>query len=67
MTVPEATPITRLEKMRLYSGKIPTVGTDIVKSLVDAGDIEGARASLHAFVARYPAYTLPENLRALAR
>ena len=40
MTVPEATPITRLEKMRLYSGKIPTVGTDIVKSLVDAGDIE---------------------------
>ena len=25
--------------MRLYSGKIPTVGTDIVKSLVDAGDI----------------------------
>jgi len=26
--------------MRLYSGKIPTVGSDIVKSLVDAGDIE---------------------------
>src|ERR1022692_5179371 len=26
--------------MRLYSGKIPLVGTEIVKSLVDAGDIE---------------------------
>src|SRR4051794_16933913 len=26
--------------MRLYSGKIPTVGTEIVKSLVEAGDIE---------------------------
>jgi len=38
-----------------------------IQALVDAGDIEGARASLHAFVARYPAYTLPENLRALAR
>lgn len=38
-----------------------------IQALVDAGDIEGARASLHAFVARYPAYTLPENLRALDR
>ena len=38
-----------------------------IQALVDAGDIEGARASLHAFVVRYPAYTLPENLRALAR
>jgi hypothetical protein len=28
------------KKMRLYSGKIPTVGSDIVKSLVEAGDIE---------------------------
>ena len=26
--------------MRLYSGKIPTVGTEIVRSLVDSGDIE---------------------------
>jgi uncharacterized protein len=26
--------------MRLYSGKIPTVGSEIVKSLVEAGDIE---------------------------
>ena len=26
--------------MRLYSGKIPAVGTEIVKSLVEAGDIE---------------------------
>lgn len=26
--------------MRLYSGKIPLVGTEIVKSLVEAGDIE---------------------------
>ena len=26
--------------MRLYSGKIPTVGTEIVKSLLEAGDIE---------------------------
>ena len=39
LTVPNATPITRLE-MRLYSGKIPTVGSEIVKSLVEAGDIE---------------------------
>ena len=38
-----------------------------IQALVDGGDIEGARASLRAFVARYPAYTLPENLRALAR
>src|SRR5678815_5497820 len=28
------------KKMRLYSGKIPTVGSDIVKSLGEAGDIE---------------------------
>jgi hypothetical protein len=26
--------------MRLYSGKIPAVGTEIVRALVDAGDIE---------------------------
>ena len=26
--------------MRLYSGKIPSVGAEIVKTLVDAGDIE---------------------------
>ena len=26
--------------MRLYSGKIPLVGTEIVKTLADAGDIE---------------------------
>src|SRR3954454_7260342 len=26
--------------MRLYSGKIPTVGTEIVKTLMDAGEIE---------------------------
>ena len=26
--------------MRLYSGKIPTVGSEIVKNLVEAGDIE---------------------------
>ena len=39
MTVPYATPITRLE-MRLYSGKIPAVGAEIVKGLVEAGDIE---------------------------
>ena len=26
--------------MRLYSGKIPSVGTEIVKALVEAGDIE---------------------------
>ena len=26
--------------MRLYSGKIPLVGTEIVKTLMDAGDIE---------------------------
>jgi hypothetical protein len=26
--------------MRLYSGKIPAVGTEIVKALVEAGDIE---------------------------
>ena len=26
--------------MRLYSGKVPTVGSEIVKSLVEAGDIE---------------------------
>src|SRR6476646_3399767 len=26
--------------MRLYSGKIPTVGSEIVKALVEAGDIE---------------------------
>src|SRR6187402_2459950 len=26
--------------MRLYSGKIPAVGSEIVKSLVEAGDIE---------------------------
>jgi hypothetical protein len=26
--------------MRLYSGKIPAVGTEIVKALTDAGDIE---------------------------
>lgn len=28
--------------MRLYSGKIPGIGTEIVKALVDAGDIEVA-------------------------
>ncbi|MFL6593776.1 MAG: hypothetical protein ACJ8GK_13855 [Luteimonas sp.] len=38
-----------------------------IQALVEAGDIDSARASLRAFVARYPAYTLPENLRALAR
>ena len=26
--------------MRLYSGKIPLIGTEIVKSLAEAGDIE---------------------------
>src|SRR5262249_57755048 len=26
--------------MRLYSGKIPLVGTEIVKTLIDEGDIE---------------------------
>jgi hypothetical protein len=26
--------------MRLYSGKIPSIGTEIVKALVEAGDIE---------------------------
>src|SRR3954471_13543127 len=28
------------KKMRLYSGNVPTVGSEIVKSLVEAGDIE---------------------------
>jgi len=38
-----------------------------IQVLVDDGDIAGAKASLRAFVLRYPDYTLPENLRALAR
>lgn len=38
-----------------------------IQALVDAGDIAGAKASLRAFVLRYPDYTLPENLRALVR
>jgi hypothetical protein len=38
-----------------------------IQALVDAGDIAGAKASLHAFVRRYPDYTLPEDLRALVR
>jgi uncharacterized protein len=33
-------PIRRLRRMRLYSGKIPSVGAEIVKALVEAGDIE---------------------------
>jgi hypothetical protein len=39
LTDTDTTPITRGE-MRLYSGKIPTVGTEIVKTLIEAGDIE---------------------------
>jgi hypothetical protein len=38
-----------------------------IQALVDEGDVEGAKTSLRAFVLRYPDYTLPENLRALAR
>jgi resuscitation-promoting factor RpfA len=38
-----------------------------IHGLVDSGDIAGARASLRAFTQRYPAYALPEDLRALAR
>jgi len=38
-----------------------------IQALVDDGDIAGAKTSLRAFVLRYPDYTLPENLRALAR
>src|SRR5438477_7370175 len=33
-------PYNALDEMRLYSGKIPSVGTEIVKALVEAGDIE---------------------------
>jgi resuscitation-promoting factor RpfA len=36
-----------------------------IRDLLGAGDIAGARASLHEFVHRYPAYPLPEDLRAL--
>src|SRR5262249_34677849 len=35
-------PIRRSRRMRLYSGKIPSVGAEIVKALVEAGDIAGA-------------------------
>jgi hypothetical protein len=38
-----------------------------IHGLVDAGDIAGARASLHEFERRYPDFPLPEDLRALAR
>lgn len=38
-----------------------------IRELADAGNIEGARASLHEFVRRYPAYPLPDDLRALER
>ena len=38
-----------------------------IQGLIDAGDIAGARASLREFERRYPDYSLPENLRALAR
>jgi len=38
-----------------------------IQALVDDGDVAGAKTSLRAFVLRYPDYTLPENLRALAR
>ena len=39
LTASGATPITREKKMRLYSGKIPMIATEVVKALVDAGDI----------------------------
>ncbi len=32
-------PITRGEKMRLYSGKIPAIAGEVVKALVESGDI----------------------------
>ena len=38
-----------------------------IHRLVDAGDITGARASLHEFERRYPDYPLPEDLRTLER
>ncbi len=38
-----------------------------IRELADAGDIEAARASLQEFVHRYPAFSLPEDLRALER
>jgi hypothetical protein len=36
-----------------------------IRSLMDNGDIVEGRRSLRAFVARYPDYPLPEDLRAL--
>ncbi len=38
-----------------------------IRRLMDSGDVAGARASLHEFVRRYPAYALPEDLHALER
>ena len=38
-----------------------------IHALIDSGDIARARASLREFVRRYPAYPLPEDLRALER
>ena len=38
-----------------------------IRDLADAGDIEGARASLHEFAHRYPVYPLPDDLRKLER
>ena len=38
-----------------------------IHGMLDTGDIAGARLSAHAFATRYPAYPLPEDLRALAQ
>ncbi|MEO6137310.1 MAG: hypothetical protein ABIP11_01435 [Luteimonas sp.] len=37
------------------------------RTLLDDGDLIDARLSLDAFIRRYPAYPLPEDLKALAR
>jgi hypothetical protein len=36
-----------------------------IRGLLGSGDLAGARASLRAFVHRYPDYVLPDDLRAL--
>lgn len=38
-----------------------------IRDLIDDGNVDSARASLHAFVHRYPAYPVPADLRALER
>jgi outer membrane protein assembly factor BamD (BamD/ComL family) len=37
-----------------------------IRALVAAGQVDEARMSLHEFQRRYPAYVLPDDLRALA-